>query len=151
MRPQFLVLCEGETEEAYVGFLRQRYRLPIRIVGSNISQQLIRRYKEEISDHPSEIRTFLMYDGEVPQVLDSLKRCDCPLLISCPCIEIWFIAHFRKSSGRALSSESLCKAALFHSGMGSLQEGLSNDWTAGSALEQSHECGQEHEGQDRCR
>ena len=28
MRPQFLVLCEGETEEAYINFLKQRYRLP---------------------------------------------------------------------------------------------------------------------------
>lgn len=32
MRPQFLVLCEGETEEAYINFLKQQYRLPIKIV-----------------------------------------------------------------------------------------------------------------------
>ncbi len=36
MRPQFLVLCEGETEEAYINFLKQRYRLPIKIVSKII-------------------------------------------------------------------------------------------------------------------
>ena len=44
MRPQFLVICEGETEENYVNFLRQYYRLPIKIVskiiGSKISQKI---------------------------------------------------------------------------------------------------------------
>ena len=57
MRPQFLVLCEGETEEAYINFLKQRYRLPIKIVpkiiGSNISQRLINQYKKELSTNPA--------------------------------------------------------------------------------------------------
>ena len=29
MKPVILVLCEGETEECYVDFLKQKYRLPI--------------------------------------------------------------------------------------------------------------------------
>ena len=78
MRPQFLVFCEGETEDTYINFLKQRYRLPIKIVskiiGSNISQRLIKKHKEELSGNPSEIKTFLMYDGI--------------MLISKPCIEI---------------------------------------------------------------
>ena len=51
MRPLFLVLCEGETEENYVNFLRQNYRLPIKIVpkiiGSKITQEIIMRHKKE--------------------------------------------------------------------------------------------------------
>ena len=51
MRPQFLVLCEGETEENYVRFLRQNYRLPIeivpKIVGSCITSDIVNRYKKK--------------------------------------------------------------------------------------------------------
>ncbi len=54
MRPQFLVLCEGSTEEVYINFLKQRYRLPIKIVskvvGSNISNRLIIRYNTAIQN-----------------------------------------------------------------------------------------------------
>ena len=32
MKPVFLIFCEGETEEAYLDYLKQAYRSPIRIV-----------------------------------------------------------------------------------------------------------------------
>ena len=90
MRPQFLVLCEGETEENYVNLLRQNYRLPIKIVskviGNKISQDLIKRYKKELVGPESSIKTFLMYDGDLPEVLSKLTECDGILLISKPCI-----------------------------------------------------------------
>ena len=109
MGPQFLVLCEGETEEAYINFLKQRYRLPIKIVpkiiGSNISQRLIDRHKKELASNPSEVKTFLMYDGDIPEVLESLKSCDGIMLISKPCIEIWFIAHYKKAPETDLASD----------------------------------------------
>lgn len=65
MRPLFLVLCEGETEENYVNFLRQNYRLPIKIVpkiiGSKITQEIIMRHKKEFDGSETSIKTFLMY------------------------------------------------------------------------------------------
>lgn len=113
MRPLFLILCEGETEEAYINFLKQRYRLPVKIVskiiGSNISQRLIDKHKSELSGAPSEIKTFLMYDGDIPEVLDSIKKCDGIMLISKPCIEIWFISHYKNAPEKELSSEECIK------------------------------------------
>ena len=113
MRPQFLVLCEGETEEAYINFLKQRYRLPIkivpRIVGGKISQRLIDRYKEDMYSDPSEIKTFLMYDGDVSDVLNSLEKCNGIRLISNPCIEIWFLSHFKKVPESDMTSDSCIK------------------------------------------
>jgi hypothetical protein len=50
IKPHFWVFCEGETEEAYVQFLRSEYRLPIEIVskiaGSDISIRYIQSYKK---------------------------------------------------------------------------------------------------------
>lgn len=113
MRPQFLVLCEGETEENYINLLRQNYRLPIKIVpkiiGSKVSQTIINRYKKELEGPEDSIKTFLMYDGDLPEVLNSLKKCDGILLISKPCIEIWFIAHYKKPAEKELSSDQCVK------------------------------------------
>lgn len=111
MRPQFLVLCEGETEENYVRFLRQNYRLPIeivpKIVGSCITSDIVNRYKKRIPGAESSRRTFLMYDADVPKVLENLYGCEGILLLSKPCIEIWFMAHFRKIGDREVPSD-LC-------------------------------------------
>ena len=31
-RKMKLVFCEGDTEETYISFLRQKYRLPIKVI-----------------------------------------------------------------------------------------------------------------------
>lgn len=32
MKPVFVVFCEGETEEAYLDFIKQTYRSPFKII-----------------------------------------------------------------------------------------------------------------------
>ena len=128
MRPQFLVICEGETEEVYVNFLKQRYRLPIKIVskivGNNISSRLIKKHKEELSGSLSEIRTFLMYDGDVPEVLGALRNCGGIMLISKPCIEIWFISHYQETPETELTSDVCVKQLSAIDGWGQYKKGL---------------------------
>ncbi|MBR5645899.1 MAG: RloB domain-containing protein [Treponema sp.] len=110
MKPVILVLCEGETEECYVDFLKQKYRLPIKIVskivGSKISARLIKRHKKELSLTNSEnIDCFLMYDADVQSVVENLLTCEEKLLLSRPCIEVWFLAHSKKVPAKDFSSE----------------------------------------------
>lgn len=110
MKPVILVLCEGETEECYIDFLKQKYRLPIKIVskivGSKINTRLIRQYKKELALTNSEnINCFLMYDADVQSVVDNLKTCEEKLLLSRPCIEVWFLAHSQKVPAKNISSE----------------------------------------------
>ena len=110
MKPVILVLCEGETEECYIDFLKQKYRLPIKIVskivGSKITTRLIRRYKKELALTNSEtINCFLMYDADVQSVVDNLMNCEEKLLLSRPCIEVWFLAHSQKVPAKNISSE----------------------------------------------
>ena len=48
IKPHYWVFCEGQTEEAYVCFLRSKYRIPIEIVpkvlGNKINERLINTY-----------------------------------------------------------------------------------------------------------
>ena len=50
INPHFWVFCEGKTEEAYIGFLRSKYRLSIEIIskvsGHNISERYIKSFKK---------------------------------------------------------------------------------------------------------
>ena len=97
-KPLFWVFCEGETEKEYVIFLRSRYRIPIRIeikiVKSNISDAYIKSFKGKGFTHDKD-RNFLMYDADVKDVLEKIKKLkNIELLLSNPCIELWFLLHY---------------------------------------------------------
>ncbi len=108
MRPQFLVLCEGDTEITYVNMLRQNYRLPIKIVarkvGCRVSQRLINRYRKDLAGAVDVESTFLMFDGDKPEIVDTILSCKGVPLVSKPCIEVWFFAHFRVPPETSVSS-----------------------------------------------
>lgn len=99
MKPIILVLCEGETEECYVEFLKRQYRLPIKIVskvvGQKINERLVARIQNELKLNASErIDCFLMYDADVPAVVSNIQSCkNANALLSRPCLEVWFLAH----------------------------------------------------------
>lgn len=109
MLPQFLVICEGETEEAYVNLLKRNYRLPIKIVpkiiGSEISDSIVNRYKKELTTKPELVSTFLIYDGDVPLIVERVNQCNGKVLISKPCIELWFLAHYKDIPDVEISTE----------------------------------------------
>lgn len=116
MKPLILVLCEGQTEECYVNMLKQRYRIPIRIVskivGQKINQGLIDRYKEELKISRAEnIECFLMYDADIKKIVDTLLSCEATALLSNPCIEVWFLAHTQRVPQNEISTDQ-CLALL---------------------------------------
>lgn len=99
INPHFWVFCEGETEEAYIQFLRSEYRLPIEIIpkiaGSCINERYIKNYKKGKPTHEKD-KDFLIYDADVSEVLEKLKKIDSTILIaSNPTIELWFILHYK--------------------------------------------------------
>ena len=109
INPHFWVFCEGETEEAYVAFLRSIYRIPIeivsKVVGSHISSRFIRQFKQGKPTHEKD-KDFLMYDADVPAVLEKLQSIKSARLIaSSPSIELWFLLHY-KYQRAAISTQS---------------------------------------------
>lgn len=103
INPTLFVFCEGETEEAYINLLKSFYRLPSIIIrpkisGSNITRDFIDKYKTGMSTHEKDI-DFLMYDLDVPNVFSRLKKItNCVLLLSNPCIELWFLLHYKNQT-----------------------------------------------------
>lgn len=115
MRPNFFVFCEGETEEAYIGLLRAHYRAPIQIITKktllNITPALISRIEANYICTKND-RTFLMYDLDVPTVLERLKKIpNATLLCSNPCVELWLLLHYVSQQTKLTSKdcvEKLC-------------------------------------------
>ncbi|MDE5628242.1 MAG: RloB family protein [Muribaculaceae bacterium] len=111
MNPTFFVFCEGKTEAAYVDLLRRSFRVPVEIIArvsdSNISQPYIDRCKRERFT-TQEDKTFLMFDLDVPGMMEHLRKIkDAVLLLSNPCIEYWFVLHYKDINKEMSSAECL--------------------------------------------
>ena len=111
INPNFWVFCEGETEEAYVSYLRSRYRIQItiipKIVGDRITTRFIRSYKKGKPVHEKD-RDFLMYDADVPQILEQLKAIKtATLLSSSPSIELWFLMHYKNQTSSITTKDCM--------------------------------------------
>ena len=97
INPTFFVFCEGESEEAYISFIRSKYRVSIQIkskVAKNkINQQYVNRILNALPKHVKD-KFFLFYDLDVPEILERLRSIkDAILLVSNPCLELWYILH----------------------------------------------------------
>jgi hypothetical protein len=120
MKPVFLVFCEGETEETYINFLRQKYRIPIKVIsyitGLSISPDIIKRHiSAEKLDSKDTISSFLMYDLDREDIIEKLAACKESISItSNPTIELWFLLHNREQHAEISTDrciEALQKAA----------------------------------------
>ena len=112
MKPNFFVFCEGETEMAYVKFLRSLYRAPIQVIvkkgKSNISEDYIEKSKNEYV-RTEQDKVFLMYDLDVDGMLEQLQKIpNAELLVSNPCVELWFLLHYQQQK-TAISSDMCIK------------------------------------------
>ena len=111
MNPTFFVFCEGKTEAAYLDLLRRSFRVPVEIItrvsDSNISQPYIDRCKRDRFT-TQEDKTFLMFDLDVPGMLERLHKIkEAVLLLSNPCVEYWFLLHYKDTDKELSSAECL--------------------------------------------
>lgn len=108
IRPTFFVFCEGESEEAYVKYLRSQYRLPIEIcpsvAGLNINQDFINKFKRTKSVDPKD-RDYLMYDLDRDDILERLQKIKgATIIASNPCLEVWYLLHYAAQKTEISSS-----------------------------------------------
>lgn len=117
MIPNFFVFCEGDTEVAYVEMLRQHYRLPIHIIPKktllNITPALVERCETAYIQTKND-RTFLMYDLDVPTMLERLQKVpNAILLCSKPCFELWLLLHYTEQKSELTSQECVNRLTTF--------------------------------------
>lgn len=129
INPHFWVFCEGETEEAYIRFLRSEYRLPVAIIpkvaGSSINERFINKYKKGKPIHEKD-KDFLIYDADVPKVIDKLKKIDKTILVvSVPTIELWFLLHYKNQTA-TLSGDD-CIRELCNRNRNNYKKGIINN------------------------
>jgi hypothetical protein len=112
IRPTFFVFCEGQSEEAYIIFLRSRYRVPIEIdpkVAKGITSRHISNYKKQKTIHKKD-KTFLIYDCDVPEVTAKLKKIkNVDLLLSNPCFELWYLLHYQNQTAKLPTKDCMQK------------------------------------------
>lgn len=117
MKPNYFVFCEGDTEVAYVEMLRAYYRLPIHIIPKrtllNVTPALISRCKANYIETKND-KTFLMYDLDVPSVLDRLRKIPGAILLcSNPCIELWLLLHHTEQRAEISSADCVAKLSRY--------------------------------------
>ena len=117
MKPNFFVFCEGKTEIAYIKFLRSLYRVPIQVIPkkgkSNISKDDIENSKRDYVT-TNQDKTFLMFDLDVTGVLEHLQKIpDAELLVSNPCVELWFLLHYQEQKSKLTSKKCIQKLQSF--------------------------------------
>ena len=114
MKPVFIVFCEGDTEKTYINLLRQKYRLPIKVIshitGQSISPIYIQRIiQAEKIGQGDIITSFLMYDLDSNEVNNKLKTCKDSINISSnPTVELWFLLH-KSEQNAAISTDNCIK------------------------------------------
>jgi hypothetical protein len=119
-RPQrrvILVVCEGQTEEAYFHAIREHYRHqthvnvqieradsdPVKVV-----EKGKRRNKQNDFD-----RVFCVVDGDKSERIEAArrrigKRSDLELIVSTPCFEVWLLLHFEASDAPFVECAKVC-------------------------------------------
>ena len=112
MKKVILVVCEGETEAAYVDFLKQYYRSPIKIVpkvsGHDVNRRKLGEFRKSLKLSSNDnIKTFLMYDLDIQGFYEKLNSLDATLLLSNPCIELWFLLHNKDLRAELTASECI--------------------------------------------
>ena len=111
INPHYWVFCEGETEEAYVIYLRTRYRIGIdivpKIIGNKITSRILVQFKQDKTTHLKD-KDFLIYDADVPETLERLKAIrSATLIASNPSIEFWFLLHYKNQTANITTKECI--------------------------------------------
>jgi hypothetical protein len=129
INPTYWIFCEGQTEVAYISFLRSKYRLPIeinsKIGGLDINESFIQKSKQ---GKPVDIKDkdFLMYDGDTPEIIKQLQKIStATMIVSNPSIELWFLYHYKDQ--KAILKSSDCTKELSNRNRKEYKKGVIDD------------------------
>lgn len=128
-RRVFLVICEGETEKAYVEALKRHFRIPItiktRVSGNAVNKRLVNQYIRELSlDNDDDYSLFFIYDADVKEIVERLKSMDGNVILSNPCFELWYLLHMKDQKAHITSDQVLKALSKSHEKWTSYAKGI---------------------------
>ncbi len=133
--PVYYVFCEGESEKAYIKYLKKEYRKPITIKveqKNEVNQHKINTYlKNNQPFDKKKDKIFLMYDLDITGTLEKLNNIKIRnkvLLVSNPCFELWYLLHFQYQTANINSKycENLLKGYLRNYQKGEVPQDIKN-------------------------
>lgn len=116
-RQVILIVCEGQTEEAYFRTVKAHYRpsttVNIKIVRDHSDP--VRLVEKGIHDNRNDDfdRVFCVVDGDKPDRIALArkrigKRENLDLIVSIPCFEIWLLLHFEPRDAPFVECAAVC-------------------------------------------
>lgn len=118
-RKLILVICEGETEKSYVELLKRHYRLPVtiktKVSGNQINNRLVKEYLNEAGvGHGDDYKIFYVYDSDIDIIVNRLRKLEGNLILTNPCMELWFLLHMEHRQRESSSDEVLRRLRQTH-------------------------------------
>lgn len=117
-RPVILIVCEGETEQAYFHAIKAHYRraTPFNIEITRASHSDPVRVVEKgkgLNKGKDYDRVFCVVDGDKPERIERARKriaasFDLDLMVSIPCFEVWLLLHFDRSDAPLASCAQAC-------------------------------------------
>lgn len=116
-RPVILIVCEGQTEEAYFHAVKERYRhaktLNVKITRAHSDPVKVVE-KGKVSNKGRDFdRVYCVVDGDKPERIALAQkhigtRDDLDLIVSIPCFEVWLLLHFERSDAPFAACAQAC-------------------------------------------
>ncbi len=116
-RPVILVVCEGQTEEAYFRAVKAHYgrSSSVNIKITRDRSDPVRMVEKGIHDNRNGDfdRVFCVVDGDKPDRVELArkrigKRENFDLIVSIPCFEVWLLLHFESSDAPFAECAAVC-------------------------------------------
>jgi len=116
-RQVILIVCEGQTEEAYFHAVKATYRdakaVNIQITRPHSDPVKVVK-KGKMSNRGGDFdRVYCVVDGDKPERIDLARQQigapgDLDLVVSTPCFEVWLLLHFERSDAPFASCAQAC-------------------------------------------
>lgn len=116
-RQVILIVCEGQTEEAYFRAIKQHYRhattLNMEITRAHSDPVKVVEKGKGLNKGRDFDRVYCVVDGDKPDRIElALKhigaRDDLDLIVTVPCFEAWLLLHFERSDAPFAACAEAC-------------------------------------------
>ena len=114
-KPIIWVFCEGKTEEQYVKFLTNKFKISTQICisGNGVDERAINSRLPAKNKRNSNDEIILIYDADDNNVVNRINNLNigniATKIFSDPCVELWFLLHYKDQTAVINSSDCLKK------------------------------------------